>query len=161
MIRIPSRLAVIVSLIAAQGCSERDDLYHVSGNVIFDGSPLPAGVIYFNPSSENPGPQGYAVVKNGKFTTADLKGRPVSGGNYEVRIQGFDGKPDKELPLGKPLFWNYEQSVNLPKANCAWISTCRHRKKNHRIRCQNEVLCRVRKPRTEARFRRRWLRFWQ
>ena len=28
----------------------------------------------------------------------------VIGGLYKIRIEGFDGKPGNELPLGKPIF---------------------------------------------------------
>jgi len=106
-----------VALVGVAGCAKRSDVVQVSGKVTYAGAPLPAGVIYFNPSVDNSGPQGYAVIKDGNYTTADAKGRPVGGGAYEVRIQGFDGHAQNELPLGKPLFPSHEQAVDLPKAN--------------------------------------------
>jgi hypothetical protein len=37
------------------------------------------------------------------------------GGDYVIRIQGFDGKPGHELPLGMPLFTDYVEARDLPK----------------------------------------------
>jgi hypothetical protein len=116
MHRIASCGLLVTLLSCSLSCKERATLGQVSGKVTFDGAPLPAGVIYFNPGPENSGPQGYAVVKDGTYTTADSKGRPVGSGAYEVRIQGFDGQPRSELPLGSPLFPVYQQAIDLPEA---------------------------------------------
>ncbi len=93
-------------------------LYEVSGRVTYDGRPLPAGVIYFDPdvARHNDGPQGYALVKDGAYSTAAKGGRGVAGGPHVVRIEGFDGRPGAELPLGKPLFTDYQERRDLPRA---------------------------------------------
>jgi hypothetical protein len=95
-------------------------LYHVSGEVNYKGTPLPAGVIFFDPDAtkKNSGPQGYAMIKDGKYDTSAQGGAPVVGGAYIVRIEGFDGKPGNELPLGKALFTDFQKAVDLPKENC-------------------------------------------
>jgi hypothetical protein len=92
--------------------------YDVSGKVTYDGRPLAAGVIFFDPdvTKKNDGPQGYAIIKNGTYNTSAKNGRPVVGGPYLARIDGFDGQPGRELPLGKPLFTNFQQAVDLPHA---------------------------------------------
>ncbi len=105
-------------LFALTGCSSETALYQVSGSVKYDGQPLPAGVIYFNPDpTTNRGAQGYAIIKNGEFNTAKDGGRGVTSGHYSVRIEGFDGSAGRELPLGKLLFSQFEQSLLLPKSD--------------------------------------------
>jgi len=109
------QLVFLLALCAA-GCDRGPALYHVSGSVTYDDKPLPAGQIFFDPdvSKGNDGPQGFAHIKAGEFDTAE-GGRGVRGGPYVIRIQGFDGKPGNELPLGKPLFTNFRESRDLPK----------------------------------------------
>jgi hypothetical protein len=108
-------MATASVLFAGCGGSKR---YEVSGRVTYDGRPLPAGVIYFDPdvTRRNDGPQGYAIIKDGAYSTAAKGGRGVAGGPYVVRIEGFDGKPGAELPLGKSLFTGYQERRDLPQA---------------------------------------------
>lgn len=107
----------IVSICLVPGCGgvTRHD---VSGKVTFRGAPLPAGVIYFDPdvTKKNTGPQGYAIIKDGDYSTAILNGKGTVGGPHIARIEGFDGKEGNDLPLGQLLFSGYEQAVDLPKA---------------------------------------------
>jgi hypothetical protein len=108
------------ALIVLAGCGDRaPPRYHVKGTVTYDGKPLPAGVIYFDPypMKKNDGPQGFAHVKDGRFDTRD-GGRPCAGGPMIVRIEGFDGKPAAELPVGNVLFRNHEEKVELPREDC-------------------------------------------
>src|SRR5262249_30095854 len=107
-----------IACVLLPGCGRGLRLYDVSGQVTYDGKPLPAGVIYFDPdvSRKNDGPQGYAVIKNGAYSTTARGGKGVVGGPYVARIEGFDGKPGEELPLGKPLFTDYQESRELPRA---------------------------------------------
>lgn len=72
-------------------------------------------MIWFDPdfSSKNDGPQGYAFIKDGKFDTAETKSGSI-GGPHIVRIEGFDGKPGEELPMGRPIFTDFSQPVDLP-----------------------------------------------
>lgn len=88
--------------------------FDLHGEVTYKGKPLPAGVLIFDPDVKrgNDGPQGYAMVKNGKFDTHE-HGRPVAEGPHVVRIQGFDGKEGNELPLGKTLFKEYTAPMDL------------------------------------------------
>src|SRR5262245_21835714 len=98
-----SCLALIVCA-AVAGCSGAS-LYDVKGTVNWNGDPIPAGVIWFEPDVAKGninGPQGYAQIKDGKFDTRQ-NGRGVRPGLYTIRVEAFDGKPANELPLGKPL----------------------------------------------------------
>jgi hypothetical protein len=83
--------------------------------VTFDGQLIPAGVIFFDPdvSRGNDGPQGFATITDGHYDTRE-NGKGAVGGPHRVRIQGFDGKPGAELPLGHPLFPEYTVAVDLP-----------------------------------------------
>lgn len=105
-------------LLSLAGCGSGPSLYDVSGKVMYGGKPLPAGVIYFDPdvTKNNDGPQGYAVIRNGEYNTAAAGGKPVIGGPHIARIEGFDGKPGEELPVGRPLFTDFRQALDLPKA---------------------------------------------
>jgi hypothetical protein len=111
-------LAVLGGLLLA-GCGRGPTLYHVSGRVTYDGQPLPAGVIYFDPdvTRNHDGPQGYAVIKNGTYNTSARGGKGVVGGAYVARIEGFDGRPGRELPLGTPLFTDFQKRRELPWAS--------------------------------------------
>jgi hypothetical protein len=106
--------AAVFCLVA--GCNRGPEMYSVSGTVTYDGKPLPAGQVFFEAdvTKGHDAPQGFAYVKDGRFDTAQ-GGRGVVGGDYVIRIQGFDGKPGNELPLGKPLFNDYVESRDLPK----------------------------------------------
>lgn len=99
------------------GCNRGPTRYEVSGTVTYQNKPLPAGVIFFTPDIRrgNDGPQGYAIIKEGHYATTDPGGKGMLGGAYTVRIEGFDGKPGNELPLGKPLFTDYQTDVDFPK----------------------------------------------
>jgi hypothetical protein len=98
------------------GCNRGPEMYSVSGTVTYDDRPLPAGQIFFEAdvTKGHDAPQGFAYIKDGHFDTAQ-GGRGVVGGDYVIRIQGFDGKPGNELPLGKPLFNDYVEAPDLPR----------------------------------------------
>jgi len=109
---------LLPAFILLAGCKGKQRLFNVKGTVKYGEDPLPAGVIYFDPEAgKNSGPQGYAIIKDGQFDTAAEGGKGVTGGPYLIRIEGFDGKPGKELPLGKPIFTDFKKSLDLPKAD--------------------------------------------
>jgi hypothetical protein len=98
------------------GCAAEEKVYQITGTVTYDGKPVPAGLVLFDPEPGTGGAQGSAAVKDGKFaTTAD--GQGIRGGAYTIRVLGFDGKPGTEAPLGNSLFPEYEFKKELPKGN--------------------------------------------
>jgi hypothetical protein len=107
------------------GCGKKGDSYHVSGTVTFDGSPVPAGKIYFSPDNKkgNSGATGYANIVDGKYDTSAAGGKPTAGGAMIVRIEGFDpssqaGNDKKDTSgeqLVKALFPTHQTAVELPK----------------------------------------------
>lgn len=109
-------------LMALAGCGggadEGPPRIDISGDVTFDGAPIPAGEITFIPNSKkgNSGPAASVVIEDGKYTTVD-RGKGIVGGPHILRITAFDGvaDPANELPSGKPLFPTYEMEADLPK----------------------------------------------
>ncbi len=107
------KLLLIASLfLAILGCSSEVPTFPVEGMVTFKGKALPKGEIYFDPDISIKGPQGRALISEGKFSTKDLNSGIVTG-KYTVRIHGFDGKPREEAPMGKALFFAYELPMEL------------------------------------------------
>lgn len=80
--------------------------------VTFKGKAIPKGEIYFDPDVSIKGPQGRALISEGKFSTKDLNSGIVPG-KYTIRIHGFDGKPREEAPMGKAIFPAYELPMEL------------------------------------------------
>ena len=117
-----SLLLVGGAMFCLVGCGGNDGpaRYNVSGTVTYQGKALPAGRIYFTPdaSQGNRGPQGFATIENGAYSTSD-SGKGTVGGPHKVSIAGFDGvavqEMDDMLEMGKPLFAPYETTVDLPK----------------------------------------------
>jgi hypothetical protein len=114
MHRVSLRCGWLV-LLALCGCGSASNRFDVSGTITYRGQPLPAGLVMFDPdiAAGHDGPQGFAHIKDGRFDTRLLGGQPVIAGPHRVRIQGFDGQPGHELPLGKMLFPDYELALPL------------------------------------------------
>ncbi len=101
--------------LTAMGCgSGNRNVYHVSGTVSFDGRPVPAGFVLFDPdvSAGNDGTQGFAEIKDGRFDTS-RRGRGITGGAYVVQLRGNTASAGS----GKMLSWQYEQTIDLPAAD--------------------------------------------
>jgi len=106
-----------VCLLSIVGCGGDDGprRYNLSGTVTFDGKPIPAGSIIFQPDSSagNSGPQGAAEIRDGRYDTAD--GKRLVGGPHIVRITGFEGVAESEMDVVPPLFPEYQTKADLPK----------------------------------------------
>jgi hypothetical protein len=86
--------------------------------VDFDGAPVPAGTIIFEPDTSrgNSGPQGAATIIDGKYDTSQQGGQGTVGGHMIVRILGLKQQPDpgNDAPI-KPLFQDFEVREEFPK----------------------------------------------
>jgi hypothetical protein len=88
--RRPFVEAMVIMASAAGGCMgepepvDKIPRVAVSGNVSFDGSPLPAGRIQFQPIGTEPAPMAVADIEGGRFSI-DRSGGP-SPGKYRVMI---------------------------------------------------------------------------
>src|SRR5689334_21940760 len=87
--RASAAMVFIFALAALAGCAQQEKLYRVSGVVTHSGKPIPKGVIHFDPVAD--GPQGFANIVDGRYDTAQ-QGKGVRGGEYAIRVNGFDGK---------------------------------------------------------------------
>lgn len=105
-------LLMTILWLAILGCSAEVSTFPVEGTVTYKGKAIPKGEIYFDPDISIKGPQGRALISEGKFSTKDLNSGIISG-KYIIRIHGFDGKPKEEAPMGKALFAAYELPMEL------------------------------------------------
>jgi hypothetical protein len=99
------------------GADDGPARFRVSGKVTFNGKPVAAGTIYFEPHAEkgNRGPAGSAQIKNGQYDTNNGKG--VVGGPHLIMIDGYDGNATADAPFGKPIFVPHTVEEDLPKSD--------------------------------------------
>ena len=111
--RLCGFVALLFSFYALGGCGDNGPkAYRISGEALFDGQPIPHGDVLFTPdgSQQNSGAQGFANIKDGKFDTAVVGGKPLAGGPTVIRVTGLSG------PGGK-LLCEYEYKLDLPRAD--------------------------------------------
>jgi len=115
--RSVSLLLVAGLLAVASGCDRGPQRFHVWGKITYQGQPIPAGSVTFDPdiAAGADGPQGFAIIKNGEYDTRKDGGIAPVGGKYVARIYATDGMPGPELPIGKPLFPERAIPQELPK----------------------------------------------
>ncbi|HWL07013.1 MAG TPA: hypothetical protein VNQ76_01235 [Planctomicrobium sp.] len=86
-------LAVLMTLgfAALIGCGQTNELDRIilSGQVSYDGQPVPFGSVWFEPtmSAGQMAPTGFAIIRNGQFKTK-AEDAPIAG-PYNVRISGY------------------------------------------------------------------------
>ena len=112
-------LLTLPGVFSLTGCGEATGdgprRYPLSGTITYNGAPLPAGKIYFEPdgAKDNSGPMVAAEIANGTYQTPTAKG--TIGGPHIVRIDGYDGQsPDEHNPQGQVLFLNHKIETDLP-----------------------------------------------
>jgi hypothetical protein len=104
------------------GCSDGGEGNRVSGNITFQGKPVPAGKIYFIPDSSkgNAGATGWADIKEGQYDTSADGGSGAAAGPVIIAIEGIDpsGPPQggeaSEDITATVLFPRYELPADLP-----------------------------------------------
>ncbi len=115
---VGSLLAVVV-LLAGCGGSQGPVRYVVSGQVTYEGKPIPVGFIYFRPdvSRGGSGPACGARIEQGAYQTP--VGRGSVGGPHFVEIVGRDGvgfeSEEGYQADGRLLFSSYATEVDLPQ----------------------------------------------
>ncbi len=105
-------------LLGLAGCGEAlPEMYTVQGLVRFDGQPVPAGEVVFepNPTAGNHGHQTRAEIVDGRYAT--LSNRGAVPGEVVIRVYAYDGQPRADAPRGSPLAKVYETQATLPKAD--------------------------------------------
>ena len=111
-----SEAVVLLAFGAALGCSSSEPTRHrASGAVTLEGEPIPFGEVLFTPDAvqKNSGPQGIAVIRDGRYDTQFAGGKGMAGGPTVLRVNGMSG------PGGKTLC-EYEFTVDLPRADTTY-----------------------------------------
>lgn len=109
------RFLLLTFFIVLAGCGGGSNRFPVSGKITYDGKPVPAGEIVFEPDSSksNTGPGSLTRIKGGMYATE--QGLGVVGGPYLVRITPFDGISNPNSLDGKPLLpAPYEERLVFP-----------------------------------------------
>ena len=108
---------LVVGFVATAGCDKTPKRYHVWGKITYQGQPIPAGSITFDPDIQagGTGPQGFSIIKNGEYDTRKDGGLGHVSGKYVARIYAADGVPQVELPIGQRLFPERMIPYELPK----------------------------------------------
>ncbi len=108
-------VGLAVLILVAVGCSHEAKKGQLSGKVLFNGKPIPAGWISFMPdaSEGNRGAVKVAQIKDGVYNTAQESDPGIFPGPTVIRIAGFDGKKEKGFSQGKQIFNAYEMRATL------------------------------------------------
>ncbi|MEQ1825948.1 MAG: hypothetical protein ABL921_08365 [Pirellula sp.] len=112
--------SVIAVLLLAPGCGDGLDRFRVRGTVTYEGKPVEAGMIFFEPTSSagSIAPTTYLSIKAGKY---DAGSEGPTKGKYRVTVGGFDRaneKKDGEGTVFTPsLFPDYKFETEIPPEN--------------------------------------------
>lgn len=113
------RLYLLAFLALVAGCTPKESIetYRVKGTVVFKDKAVPKGNVFFEPEGDEHSfrPQGFAAIVNGEFDTSAPGHVGVVGGDYILRIQGFDGIVASEAPFGQALFPEYTMKAIFNK----------------------------------------------
>ena len=100
------------------GCSDNGPTrIAVWGDVTWKGQTVPSGVVYFGPdtSKGNKGPQGFALIKEGRYDTRYPLSKGCSTGPQIAVVHGCDGQGiGRGSPYGQNLFAPYEMPIDIP-----------------------------------------------
>jgi len=128
--RSPGVFALLAAAMLS-GCGQEGPVrYRLSGAITFEGKPVPAGMISFEPKNKGIG-GGFAPIINGAYDT-DRTGRGHLGGEHTILISGFEGVKDATdpdspaIPMFKPVTLTRELPTEtatidfaLPETNSA------------------------------------------
>ncbi|EAQ78567.1 hypothetical protein [Blastopirellula marina] len=120
---VASGSALLLFCLISLGCGSQTEgplRFRVSGDITFQGNPIPAGLITFSPDAAlgNSGPQGVARIRDGHFDTGFDGGKGVLSGPQIVKVIGADGETYTDdagiqAPEGKPLFAPWETKLEV------------------------------------------------
>jgi hypothetical protein len=115
MVASCGRWAVVCMLaVGLAGCGgpSGPSRYRVSGTVTCGGRPVPHGEILFSPDGRrsNKGPQGIAIIKEGRYDTQGSRAPGASGGPTVVRVTALESP-------GGGLIAEHEFTIDLPEAD--------------------------------------------
>ena len=117
-------LSVCLCLFATFGCGGGDGVkrHDVSGTATFAAAEIRYGEVYFYPDK---GPEGYAIIRDGKYDTSLEGGQGVVDGNHRIVVTAYPSEPlvasEDETVASEassaPIFVNYELTGDLSGGN--------------------------------------------
>ncbi|UUO04593.1 hypothetical protein M4951_14465 [Blastopirellula sp. J2-11] len=123
--RYPAFVSIPIAVIAlmGSGCSQREDSHGtiVTGEVSFQGDPVPAGIVKLEPDASRGG-RGrayYAEISNGRYATEEF----VPSGPMLLTITGYDGvevgdsTEGLHFKMGTSLFLPYHTKEEIHESN--------------------------------------------
>lgn len=123
---MPGRAALLMLAIAVTlaGCRPAGPARHqIAGTVTFDGRPVPSGLIRFEADATrgNNGPVGYAVIKDGRYTTAEHGSKGALKGPL-VAIMTGGPAPNPQVEFPEMWFTDYTAKIVLEPTGGATIA---------------------------------------
>ena len=105
-------LGVLATALTGCGGPSGPTRFRVSGPVTCGGRPVPHGEILFSPDGRqgNKGPQGIAIIKDGRYDTEGSRAPGASGGPTVVRVTALESP-------GGGLIAEQEFTIDLPQAD--------------------------------------------
>ena len=105
-------LGVLAAALTGCGGPSGPPRFRVSGPVTCGGRPVPHGEILFSPDGRqgNKGPQGIAIIKDGRYDTEGSRAPGASGGPTVVRVTALESP-------GGGLIAEQEFTIDLPQAD--------------------------------------------
>lgn len=105
-------LGVLATALTGCGRPSGPLRFRVSGPVTCGGRPVPHGEILFSPDGRqgNKGPQGIAIIKDGRYDTEGSRAPGASGGPTVVRVTALESP-------GGGLIAEHEFTIDLPHAD--------------------------------------------
>lgn len=105
-------LGVLATALTGCGGPSGPPRFRVSGPVTCGGRPVPHGEILFSPDGRqgNKGPQGIAIIKDGRYDTEGSRAPGASGGPTVVRVTALESP-------GGGLIAEQEFTIDLPQAD--------------------------------------------
>ncbi len=105
---------ILIVVCAMAGCmgDPGPKRYRISGEITFNGKPVPHGEILFTPDGGkgNSGPQGIAIIQDGLFDTTGTRAPGVAGGATVVQVAALADANGR-------LLCEYQFNIELPKAD--------------------------------------------
>jgi hypothetical protein len=108
-------VTLLVGVLTLCGCSDQSGRSLVEGRVTWEGKPVPAGSVAFEPDPDRggKGPAGVALIRNGRFRTEAKFG--AVAGPHIARFWFFDGQGGDALsPSGRMICPEFTEPVDLP-----------------------------------------------
>lgn len=115
-------IVCLAATVAGCGAPSGPQRFALSGRVTRDGQPVVQGRIALEPvepvvADGKPLGDGFAPIRNGLFSTADL-GRGHFGGPHRITVTGLATAPldpTSSEPVYPPLFEPYDMTADLPR----------------------------------------------